>query len=353
MRKLVRRSRWVPPGMLLALSLAGIAYVGYELLPPGDGRGAAPPVYMEVSPGDRLATVAEHLASAGLIRNGFLFTWFGRLHGVDRHIKAGEYAFRPGTTTLQLLRLLEHGMSSLDQVTIPEGLTAAEIAELLHQRAAVDTAAFLHLVRDAGFAARLQVPASSLEGYLFPETYAILRGSRPEDVIRLMVAHGARVLREEASSTASPPAYTPHEIVTMASIVEAEAQDARERAKIAAVYYNRLKQGMKLQADPTVAYALGRRPQRLFYKDLDVRSPYNTYLNFGLPPGPICNPGQAALHAAMNPDPHTDALFFVARGDGTHLFSKTLTQHDQAIARIRSGTASPVVPGPPGGKAAS
>ena len=133
----------------------------------------------------------------------------------------------------------------------------------------------------------------------------------------------------------------------MASIVEAEAQAAGERARIAAVYYNRLKQGMRLQADPTVAFALGGRPDRIFYKDLKVDSPYNTYVHFGLPPGPICNPGRAAIRAALNPDTRSGELFFVARGDGTHDFSKTLTQHDRAIARIRA------VPRPPDSSAAA
>jgi UPF0755 protein len=344
MRKLVRRSRWMGPGTLVVL-LAAVAFGLWRELSPPDApsrpdASAGAPVYLDVPRGIAMHTVANQLAGAGLVRNPLLFTLLGRITGTDHAIKAGEYAIRPGTPALDLLRLLRRGMSSLDQVTVPEGLTAREIARLLHRHSGVDTVAFLKLVRDPAFAARLEVPASGLEGYLFPETYSVLRGSRAEDVLRLMVAHGVRVLREEMSRVPNPPPYTAHELMTMASIVEAEAHDPGERARIAAVYYNRLRKGMKLQADPTVAYALGRRPDRILLRDLEVSSPYNTYRNYGLPPGPIGNPGRAALHAALNPETRVDALFFVARGDGTHQFSATLREHDRAITRIRSSSST-------------
>jgi len=345
MRKLVRRSRWMGPGTLVVLLAVAAFGLWHEFTPPGPGSstsaGAGAPVYLEVPRGARLHAVAEQLARAGLVRNPFLFTLLGRITGTDRSIKAGDYAVRPGTSVPDLLSLLKKGMSGLDQVTIPEGLTAREIARLLHAHAGVDTTAFLH---DPAFAARLEVPAPGLEGYLFPETYSVLRGSRAEDVLRLMVAHGMRVLREEMSKVPSPPLYTAHEIVTMASIVEAEAHESAERAKIAAVYYNRLRKGMKLQADPTVAYALGRRPERILLRDLEVDSPYNTYRNYGLPPGPIANPGRASLQAALCPDPRTQALYFVSRGDGTHQFSATLKDHDRAIAHIRGASSTAVAP---------
>ncbi|MBI5836298.1 MAG: endolytic transglycosylase MltG [Candidatus Eisenbacteria bacterium] len=346
MRKLVRRSRWMGPGTLVVLLFLAGAYVVHELTPPpagtGTGAPAGAPVYFDVVRGARLSVVAAELADSGLVRNPFLFTLLGRATGTDRRIKAGEYAVRPGTPALELLSLLQRGMSSLDQVTIPEGLTAREIARVLFDHSGVDTAAFLRAVRNPSFAARMGVKASGLEGYLFPETYSVLRGSRAEDVARLMVAHGMRVLREEMSAASSPPPYTAHEIVTMASIVEAEAQDPHERSRIAAVYYNRLKQGMRLQADPTVAYAMGGRPERIFYRNLELDSPYNTYRNYGLPPGPICSPGRAALHAALNPAGGSDALFFVSRGDGTHQFSSSMKEHARAIARIRSASSTAV-----------
>jgi UPF0755 protein len=354
MRKLVRRSRWMGPGTLVVLLALAAFYLWHELSPPGvpsrTDSSAGAPVYLEVPRGARMRAVAQDLARLGLVRNPTLFTLAGRLTGTDHSIKAGDYAIRPGMPALDLLGLLRKGMSSLDQVTVPEGLTAREIARLVHAHSGVDTVAFLRLVRDPAFAARLEVPASGLEGYLFPETYSVLRGSRAEDVLRLMVAHGVRVLREEMSRVPSPPPYTAHEIVTMASIVEAEAHDPRERARIAAVYYNRLRRGMKLQADPTVAYALGRRPERILLRDLEVGSPYNTYRNFGLPPGPIGNPGRAALQAALNPASGTDALFFVARGDGTHQFSSTLQEHDRAISRIRGRSSSAAAPAAEGGR---
>lgn len=220
---------------------------------------------------------------------------------------------------------------------------------MLYAHAGVDTVAFMKLVLDPGFAGRLSLKTPTLEGYLFPETYAVLRGTRSEDVLSLMVARGIRTLREEMGMAQNPPPYTGNEILTMASIVEAEAHDPHERAKIAAVYYNRLRSGMRLQADPTVAYALDKRHERILFKDLTVDHPYNTYVHLGLPPGPICNPGRDAIHAALSPDPGTTALFFVARGNGTHEFTKTFAQHSAAITRIRGRLTGPEPSAPPPG----
>ena len=353
MRRLVRRSRWQFPVLLVILLAAGAWYLYQEYLPYSAGTGAQAPVYVEVERRSSLAAIARQLHSVGIVRNPFLLTLTGRVLGVDRKLKAGAYAFRPGSTDGEILKILEHGMSSLDQLTIPEGLTSRQIAAMLNSHAGVDTAAFLKLVNDPAFAARLSVKAPSLEGYLYPETYAVLRGTRPEDVVSLMVAHGLRVLREESAGAKNPPPYTTNEILVMASIVEAESHEARDRSRVAQVYYNRLQKGMKLQADPTVAYVLDKEGERILFKDLTVDSPYNTYMHPGLPPGPICNPGRSAMHAAMNPDAATTALFFVARGDGTHEFTQNFAQHSAAIARIRAPHPAPPraapEPGPPPG----
>lgn len=354
-RKLVRRSRWQFPVFLAVVVAVAALYVERELSPYPSGTGATVPIYVDVPQRVSLAAIARQLHQAGVVRNPRLFTLLGRAMGVDRRLKAGEYAFRPGTPPLDLLTTLEHGMSSLDQVTIPEGLTSREISHMLFVHAGVDTAAFMKLVMDPAFAARLSLKTPTLEGYLFPETYAVLRGTRPEDVLSLMVARGIRTLRDEMGLAQDPPPYTANEILAMASIVEAEAHDPRERAKIAAVYYNRLKSGMRLQADPTVAYAVGKRHERILFKDLTVDHPYNTYVHLGLPPGPICNPGRDAIHAALSPDPGTTALFFVSRGDGTHEFTRTFAQHSAAIGRIRGrgvgpGPAAPAPAPAPGGQ---
>ena len=354
MRKLVRRSRWQFPVLVVILLAAGAWVVFQEFLPYSAGMGAQVPVYVEVERRSSLAAIARQLHAVGIVRNPFLLTLSGRVLGVDRKLKAGAYAFRPGATPGEILKVLEHGMSSLDQITIPEGLTSRQISLMLNAHAGVDTAAFLKLVNDPAFAARLSVKAPTLEGYLYPETYAVLRGTRPEDVVSLMVAHGLRVLRNEISLAKNPPPYTTNEILAMASIVEAESHEASDRARVAAVYYNRLQIGMKLQADPTVADVLGKWGERILFKDLMVDSPYNTYLHPGLPPGPICNPGRSAIHTAMNPDGGTPALYFVARGDGTHEFTRNFAQHSAAIARIRAPHARAVpaapAPGPPGGQ---
>jgi UPF0755 protein len=180
-------------------------------------------------------------------------------------------------------------------------------------------------------------PGPTLEGYLFPDTYAFLPTTSPTTIVRTMAGQARRVLDEELSR-GGPIAleFTPHEILTLASIVEAEAMLAEERPRIAAVYLNRLRRKMLLQADPTVQYALGGHRQRIYYSDLRIESPYNTYLNVGLPPGPIGNPGRSSIQAVLNPTPGSRELFFVARGDGGHIFTETGESHLAAVARVRS-----------------
>jgi UPF0755 protein len=195
-------------------------------------------------------------------------------------------------------------------------------------------------------------PGATLEGYLFPETYAFLPTTPPTVIVHTMVLQTKKVLAEQLAK-GGPIAVelSPHEILTLASIVEAEAERPEERARIAAVYLNRLRRHMLLQADPTVQYALGGHRARVFYSDLRVQSPYNTYLNPGLPPGPIGNPGRASIEAVLNPTPGSRELFFVARGDGTHIFSETGEQHEEAVARMRAqraaGDSSVITAGPP------
>ncbi|HYQ88932.1 MAG TPA: endolytic transglycosylase MltG, partial [Candidatus Binatia bacterium] len=186
------------------------------------------------------------------------------------------------------------------------------------------------------FAASLGVPADRLEGYLYPDTYPFYPLLSPDEVARVMVGRSLRVFEEEMGLPGARQGLTLHQLVTLASIVEAEAAMPVERPRIAAVFYNRLKRGMMLQSDPTVTYALGIFRNRVYYSDLNVKSPYNTYRNRGLPPGPIDSPGRAALHAVLFPLPDSTELYFVARGDGTHIFSKSWEEHLAAIAHVRA-----------------
>lgn len=303
-----------------------------------------------VPKGANLDEIAAILHSNGLVGNQQLFVLAARVLGYDRGLKAGRFTIPVGSSIYRILRLLARGMSSQDMVTIPEGWRADQIAQLLHERVKMDPMRFLALERDSAFARSLGVPADRLEGYLFPETYPFYPLLSPEEIVRVMVERGLRTFEEEMAKPDAHVGLTLHQLVTLASMVEAEAQLPSERPRIAAVFYNRLREGMMLQSDPTVVYALGVWRNRVYYKDLDVKSPYNTYRNKGLPPGPICNPGRGAFHAVLFPLADTTEFYFVARGDGTHIFSRSWEDHLRAIASVRAqarrdSTMMPIGPG--------
>lgn len=303
-----------------------------------------------VPKGAKIDQIATILHDRGLIGNPKLFVIAARVLGYDRGLKAGRFTIPVGSSIYRILTQLAHGMAKQDMVTIPEGLRADQVAAILHERAKIDPMAFLSLVGDSAFAGSLGVSSNRLEGYLYPDTYPFYPLLTPEEVVRMMVERAVRVFGEEMALPGAREGLSLHQLVTLASIVEAEAQVPSERPRIAAVFYNRLRQGMMLQSDPTVLYALGLWKQRTFYKDLDVQSPYNTYRNRGLPPGPICSPGRAAVHAVLFPSPDSTELYFVARGDGTHIFSRSWEDHLKAIAHVRTQARreSTLVPTGPG-----
>jgi len=286
--------------------------------------------------GAGVETIAGILKADGLVQSPTLFVLAARVLGHDRKLKAGRYTIPVGASIYRILRQLSSGMGKNDMVTIPEGLRSDEIARILATQAKIDPSRFLALTRDSSFAASLGVPADRLEGYLYPDTYPFYPLLSPDEVARVMVGRSLRIFEEEMGLPGARQGLTLHQLVTLASIVEAEAAMPSERPRIAAVFYNRLKRGMMLQSDPTVTYALGIYRNRVYYSDLNVKSPYNTYRNRGLPPGPIDSPGRAALHAVLFPLPDSTELYFVARGDGTHIFSKTWEEHLAAIAHVRA-----------------
>jgi UPF0755 protein len=340
----VSGSRWHPfrPRNVAAiLAVAVVLLVAKDLFFPVGLRRQPEPTVVVLAPGGNLDDIARELAARGLIKSPFAFGLLARITGVDRNLKAGQYRIYRGESVLSILRKLARGMSGEDLVTIPEGLTMRDIARLLEVRLGVPPDSFLTACADPALLRELEVPAPNPEGYLFPSSYAFLPGTPPAAILRRMVGETRRVLAEELAA-GSPVAHelTPHEILTLASIVEAEAARPEERERIAAVYLNRLRKGMRLQADPTVAYALGGYRERLYYDDLKVESPYNTYRNLGLPPGPIGNPGRASIHAVLSPLPGSRELFFVARGDGTHVFSETGEAHEAARLAIRAARAA-------------
>ena len=340
-KRTFRPSRWA-----LLLLLAAGAAVAYDLFLPA---GLFPPEERRVilvQRGQTLRQIAGELQRVGLLRGTLTFHVLARVMHLDRSIKAGQYGFRLGITVPELLRSFARGMSGLNLVSIPEGLTLTEVSLLLSNHLGVPVAEFDSLAGDRAFLDSLGVEAPTLEGYLAPDSYEFLPGTSPEVAFRSMVSRTRQILlRSAAGRDSLPLGLSLYQLLTLASIVEAEAQMDDERPRIARVYLNRLQRGMKLQADPTVGYALGRGPRiRLFLSNLRVDSPFNTYLHEGLPPGPICNPGRASIEAALNPTPDATDLYFVARGGGRHLFAQTYQQH---LANIRMVRQAPAATGAP------
>lgn len=299
--------------------------------------------------GSGVSDIARELHRTGIIDSPLFFVLTARGLHMDRTLRAGQYTLTPSMNVLDILRRLQKGSDF--RVTLPEGLTAAAIADTLHAAIGLDRAEFLAAVRDSALRQELGVTTPTLEGYLFPDSYKILPDMSAREIVAQMTRQFAQEFTAELGDARAPQGLTRQQAVTLASIVEAEAHAPEERPHIAAVYLNRLRLGMRLQADPTVAYALGGRRERIYYKDLEVDSPYNTYRHEGLPPGPIANPGLASIRAVFHPLSPCDDLFFVATGDGHHLFTQTLAAHDAAIRQVRGGDAArtqpPSSPGQP------
>jgi UPF0755 protein len=292
-------------------------------------------VRIVVEKGRPFSSLVEELAGNGLIRRPRLIELYAVVNKYDRGIDAGTYEFAPGEKPVTILERLVSGDVLKVTVTVPEGMHLWEVAGAVSAQAGIDSISFVSAVSDPETAARFGIGAPTLEGYLFPETYLVPWGVDRDTMIGVMVNRLREISGELRRARPDSSAMTVNELLTLASIIEAEARLPKERALVSAVYHNRIERGMKLEADPTVAYAMGGYRGRLLYKDLLIDSPYNTYRYAGLPPGPVCNPGRAAIDAALNPDPDCRALYFVASGDGGHIFSLTLKEHLRAIASVR------------------
>jgi UPF0755 protein len=328
-----RPRRWA----LLLLFAAGLAVAADLFLPAGPFPPDERHVIL-VQRGQSLRDVARELERVGLLRGTLGFQVLARVMHLDRSIKAGQYSLRLGITVPALLHAFARGMSGLSLITIPEGLTADEVSVLLSNRLGVPIAEFDSLGHERLFLDSLGIAAPSIEGYLAPDTYEFLPGTSPEVAFRTMAAHQREVLlRAAAGRDSLPLGMSLHEVLSLASIVEAEAEMNDERPRIARVYLNRLEKRMRLQADPTVAYGLGLGPRsRLYLRQLKSETPFNTYQFEGLPPGPICNPGRASITAVLDPAPGVEDLYFVARGGGRHLFAETYKQHLKNITTARA-----------------
>ena len=300
--------------------------------------------------GSTFADAADSLSKANLVGWRKMFRVYARVTGGDRNIKPGTYLLKHGTPWKDIIAALNGGHGLVNTITIPEGYTISQIAPLLARTLKVPVDSVQAAVRDTSLLARLDIPTPTLEGYLFPDTYAFPLGTTASQAVHEMVYNFERRWKPDWDAKASALKINRNDLVTMASIVEKEARVPEERPVIAAVYYNRLQKGMLLQADPTVQYALGHHVGRVLYKDLEVKSPYNTYINKGLPPGPVAAPGVASLAAAANPA-NVPYLYFVASPDGHHEFRMTLQEHTSAIREVRA-TAPAKIPAKTASKSA-
>ena len=291
-----------------------------------------------------LKEIVDELERRKVITNKVLFMLWARLMGYSRKIKAGEYLLSPNMAPVKILEKLTRGAIITHSITVPEGFTKKQIAELLDRKGLANKQQFLSLSDDPALLSQYGISGPSLEGYLYPDTYQFGRGISASTVIDAMVKHFWQVVTP-LKGRMEEARLRVEEVITLASIVEKETGRPRERPTIASVFLNRLKRGMRLYSDPTVIYGLKDFNGNLTRKDLLKPTPYNTYIIHGLPPGPIANPGLESIKAVLYPA-RTDYLYFVSKNDGSHHFSKTLSDHNRAVRiyqkkrRIKSGKTS-------------
>lgn len=290
--------------------------------------------FIIVSKGENFQQVLDSLDRAGIIRSKKLADLAGRISGYTTKMQIGKYRFKSGMSNFDILKDIRFGSTvELIIVSIPEGLRPERQAHLLAKSLGIDSTQFMTLVHDTSFIHQLGIESNSLIGYLAPMTYKFYWQSDESDIIKGLVKQFTNMFDSSMRATMNAKGLSMNEIMTIASIVEMETSIDSERAVIAGVYYNRLRKGMRLQADPTVEFILGGGARRLTLSDLDRESPYNTYRHDGLPPGPINSPGKASILAALHPARHK-FLFFVATGLGGHRFSKTFSEHLHAIQKF-------------------
>ena len=286
-------------------------------------------VKVTIPKGASLNEVGITLKNNNIIHNKQSFQLAVKILGYEKDIPAGRFRIEKASTNYAIIDQLVNGKQLTKKVTIREGWTISMIAKELDEKLGINTHFFEDATHNKNLLSKWGIQAKSFEGYLFPNTYQFNENELPSDIINVMVQEYKRNLSDEMLVQMNQIKMSEQEVLTLASIIEGEAIYDKERAIISGVYHNRLKKGMRLQADPTIQYILEDGPRRLLNRDLKIVSPYNTYLNKGLPPGPINNPGIESIKAALFPT-ESDYLYFVARGDGYHTFSKTEKQHNKA-----------------------
>ena len=317
--------------VFLFLTTAGTAVTFLYYSQP---TGLQSPRTITIPTGSSARAIGIMLEREGIIHSGQIFSWTVRLQGLSHKLEAGTYQLDGLRDLPGIVQLLLEAPLQMRKATIPEGLTRHETAGVLSRQGIIDSTRFVQLSENRTFTARLGIDEPTLEGYLFPETYFFSMESDEEAVIRRLVKPFHQVMDDDALARLDTIGLNIHQAVTLASIVELEAQAASERPLIAGVFLRRLSLNRRLESCATVEYALGVHKKRLTNADLRVKSPFNTYRHRGLPPAPIGNPGKAALIASLYPK-KTEYLYFVARGDGTHIFSRTNVEHEAAKRQVR------------------
>jgi len=300
----------------------------------GSGAGTGPAVRVTIPPHTSFRVASDSLAKAGVIRGARLFRVYASLRRGDRDIKAGTYLLHRGAGWNTVLDDLHRGKGLVHVVTVPEGWSLSQIAAAISTKLGQPADSVQAAARDTALLHELDVPTPTLEGYLFPDTYTFADGTTARAAVDAMVHRFEQVWKPEWTARLDTLHLSRNDVMALAAIVEKEARLPEERPVIAAVYLNRLRKGMLLQADPTVQYALGKHVARVYYKDLEVDSPYNTYKHAGLPPGPIASPGRASIEAALYPA-NVPYLYFVAFPDGHHEFRTDLAGHEKAKLEAR------------------
>ncbi len=308
-----------------------------------------PRVTVTIPAGATLDAAIDSLAASRVIDHPGTFRLYAKLRGLGGSLKSGVYLLHQDEAWSEVVAALERGRGVEQRFTVREGLRLSEIAEIAQRALGIPRDSLLDAAQDSALLAGLGLPPTtpSAEGYLFPTTYLLPLHIGAHELVHVMTHQFVEQWSPEWQARLDSLNFSRHQLVTLASIVEAEARYDPDRPFISAVYHNRLKRGMRLEADPTVSYAYGRRLKRVYEKNLAVRSAYNTYLHSGLPPGPIGQPGRASLAAALYPA-DVPFLYFVAQPDGKHIFSTTFAEHEAAIARVKQLRRAARASRPPG-----
>lgn len=327
----------IKPALIISavIPLLLCAWFSFEFY--GTSKAAPEKILVVVESGKGIQSIAQDLKEEGVIKKTWPFLLGYKLYFSPKSLKAGEYELSLPVSTKKILTILSEGKVFFHPVTIPEGLTRREIAQHLESLGIIEEEDFLEACSRTELLGSYDIEAENLEGYLFPETYHFSRGISAGTIITILVTQFKTVFTEEWRQRATEINMTPRKVVILASLIEKETSFPEERKLVSSVFHNRLRIRMKLDCDPTIIYAMkeqGTYTGRLLKRHLKLDSPYNTYLRRGLPSGPICNPGQAALEAALYPSDEK-YIYFVSKNDGSHVFSRTFNEHQRAVRKYR------------------